>query len=111
LQQRNWLHLVIAGLQRTPSTLIAFILGGFASCALLFGWAKGSPMRKNQPYSFSMSFREASKVDVGTPVRMKGVQIGTVTRVALSASHITGGAGSSTRRTSRTAQQEGLLVC
>lgn len=33
--------------------------------------------------------QEASKVDVGTPVRMKGVQIGTVSRVALSPSHIT----------------------
>jgi hypothetical protein len=70
---------------------VAFVLGGLASVALLFGWAKGSPMRRNAPYSFSMSFREASKLDVGTPVRMKGVQIGTVTRVVLSPSHITGG--------------------
>jgi ABC-type transporter Mla subunit MlaD len=57
---------------------------------LLFGWAKGNPMRRNQPYSFSMSFREASKLDVGTPVRMKGVQIGTVTKVVLGPAAITG---------------------
>jgi hypothetical protein len=35
-----------------------------------------------------MVFNEASKVDVGTPVRMKGVQIGNITSVALHASHV-----------------------
>jgi hypothetical protein len=35
-----------------------------------------------------MVFNEASKVDVGTPVRMKGVQIGNIASVALHASHV-----------------------
>lgn len=35
-----------------------------------------------------MFFNEASKVDVGTPIRMKGVQIGNVANVALHASHV-----------------------
>ncbi|WIA18637.1 hypothetical protein OEZ85_003343 [Tetradesmus obliquus] len=77
----HWLQQLLSGLQRTPATLIAFILGGCAVLSLLWGWAKGNPMRRSSPYSFAMSFREASKLEAGTPVRMKGVQIGSVTRV------------------------------
>uniref|UniRef100_A0A383WFZ2 Mce/MlaD domain-containing protein n=1 Tax=Tetradesmus obliquus TaxID=3088 RepID=A0A383WFZ2_TETOB len=80
-RQPHWLQQLLSGLQRTPATLIAFILGGCAVLSLLWGWAKGNPMRRSSPYSFAMSFREASKLEAGTPVRMKGVQIGSVTRV------------------------------
>jgi ABC-type transporter Mla subunit MlaD len=35
-----------------------------------------------------MVFNEASKVDTGTPVRMKGVQIGNVVAATLYAAHV-----------------------
>jgi ABC-type transporter Mla subunit MlaD len=34
--------------------------------------------RRVNPYSFTMNFSIASKVHLGTPLRMKGVQIGRV---------------------------------
>lgn len=71
-----------------PASLVAFLLGGMFVWTLLWGWAKGSPIRKNNPYTFTMTFSEASKVDSGTPVRMKGVQIGQINKVKLQPGHL-----------------------
>jgi hypothetical protein len=42
--------------------------------------ARGSSVRRHNPYTFTMNFTTASKVFLGTPLRMKGVQIGRVRR-------------------------------
>eukprot|EP00879_Flechtneria_rotunda_P012464 GHRR01013016.1.p1 GENE.GHRR01013016.1~~GHRR01013016.1.p1 ORF type:complete len:358 (+),score=137.59 GHRR01013016.1:172-1245(+) len=76
-------QVLVGVLKKTPATLTAFLLGGFAACCLLFGWASGTPLRKHYPYNFTIGFAEASKITTGTPVRMKGVQIGTITKVTL----------------------------
>lgn len=56
-REPTWLQRIVAALQHMPAALVAFVFGGLGACLLLFGWAKGSPMRKNQPYTFSMSFQ------------------------------------------------------
>lgn len=38
-------------------------------------------MRRSNPYSFTMNFTMAGKVFLGTPLRMKGVQIGRVSPI------------------------------
>jgi hypothetical protein len=49
---------------RLPAPLASFLLGGWAAALLLYGWAKGSPLRRSAPYRFNMTFTEASKVCV-----------------------------------------------
>lgn len=66
-----------------PPSLLSFLFGGAAAAGALLAWARGSPLRRNRPYRFTITFTEASKLAVGTPVRMKGVQVGTVVGVAL----------------------------
>lgn len=89
LQQRfSWLPGVISIVKLVPASLAAFMVGGMFVCTMLWGWAKGSPIRKNKPYTFTMTFTDASKLDQGTPVRMKGVQIGQINKVTLQAGHL-----------------------
>lgn len=83
-----WLQAAVAALRRMPSTLTTFLLGGLFSAFLLYSWALGSPLKRSHPYRFTMVFNEASKVDAGTPVRMKGVQIGNVVAARLQGSHV-----------------------
>jgi len=77
-----------AALRKMPSTLVTFLLGGIGAAFLLYSWARGNPLRRSHPYRFTLMFKEASKVDAGTPVRMKGVQIGNVTSVTLHPAHV-----------------------
>ncbi|KAF8064684.1 TGD2 [Scenedesmus sp. PABB004] len=79
----RWLALGAAALRALSPSLVAFLLGGVGALALLFGWARGSPLRRCAPYTFTLLFESASKLEAGTPVRMKGVQIGSVRSVAL----------------------------
>lgn len=64
--------------------LAAFLVGGVAVAAGLLNWVRAvSPLRRSSPYQFTVVFSEAHKVGEGTPVRMKGVEIGTVKGVAV----------------------------
>jgi hypothetical protein len=63
--------------------LAAFLAGGLVIAAGLFQWVRAvSPLRRSSPYQFTVVFSEAHKVGEGTPVRMKGVEVGRVRRVA-----------------------------
>jgi hypothetical protein len=63
--------------------LAAFIVGGLVVAAGLLNWVRAvSPLRRSSPYQFTVVFSEAHKVGEGTAVRMKGVEIGRVRRVA-----------------------------
>ncbi|KIY99985.1 hypothetical protein MNEG_7973 [Monoraphidium neglectum] len=68
--------------QISPS-LAAFLGVGVFCSGLLYFWARGMSARRVNPYSFTMNFSIASKVHLGTPLRMKGVQIGRVTEVSI----------------------------
>jgi ABC-type transporter Mla subunit MlaD len=68
--------------------LAAFLAGGALLSGLLLNWAAGTPMRRSNPYTMHITFQHASKIGEGTPVRMKGVQIGAVASVAINPSHI-----------------------
>ena len=57
---------------------LLFLLGGSALVALLLAWARGSALRITDPYHFYVSFNQAPGIDVGTPLRLKGVAIGSV---------------------------------
>lgn len=84
----TWFQAAAAALRKMPSTLATFLLGGIWAAFLLYGWARGNPLKRSHPYRFTLMFKEASKVDAGTPVRMKGVQIGNVTSVTLHPAHV-----------------------
>ncbi|GBF89558.1 ABC-type transport system protein [Raphidocelis subcapitata] len=70
-------------LPKVPASLVAFLAAGALCTGLLYNWARGTSARRNSPYAFTMSFSLASKVTLGTPLRMKGVQIGKVTQVSV----------------------------
>ena len=51
-------------------------------------WARGSALRKGHPYLATVELPLACGVQVGTPVRMRGVQIGSVLNVIPSLSSV-----------------------
>jgi hypothetical protein len=53
-----------------------FLLGGSALAIALVIWAKGVALRKALPYNAVFEFPLASGISVGTPVRIRGVQVG-----------------------------------
>ncbi|GBF93100.1 hypothetical protein Rsub_05711 [Raphidocelis subcapitata] len=55
-----------------------FLSAGVAAAIALVLWAKGVAMRKAQPYQAVFEFPLASGISVGTPVRIRGVQVGSV---------------------------------
>jgi ABC-type transporter Mla subunit MlaD len=59
-----------------------FVLAGAALTYMTVQWAKGNVWgRKGQPYQAVVEFPLACGVSVGTPVRIRGVQVGSVMNV------------------------------
>eukprot|EP00877_Chromochloris_zofingiensis_P010286 jgi/Chrzof1/5510/Cz16g05270.t1_TGDG2 len=58
-----------------------FILLGGAAAIGLAAWAKGTALRKGQPYMATIEFPLACGITVGTPVRIRGVAVGSVHNV------------------------------
>lgn len=52
-----------------------FLLVGSGLALALVVWAKGVAMRKAKPYQAVFEFPLASGISVGTPVRIRGVQV------------------------------------
>lgn len=65
----------------TEGSLGLFLLFGGALGAALIMWARGSALRKGQPYLATLEFPQACGITVGTPVRIRGVQVGSVLNV------------------------------
>ncbi|GLC35174.1 hypothetical protein PLESTB_000562500 [Pleodorina starrii] len=55
-----------------------FVVVGSAICGALAYWTVGTPLRRFNPYTFSLWMPEATGVQLGTPLRMKGVAMGSV---------------------------------
>lgn len=58
-----------------------FIIVGIGFSVALIAWARGSALRKGHPYMATIQFPQACGITVGTPVRIRGVQIGSVMNV------------------------------
>eukprot|EP00775_Hariotina_reticulata_P007426 gene7426-7635_t len=56
------------------------LVGGLLAVALL-AWAKGTALRKGRPYHATIEFPLACGITVGTPVRIRGVAVGSVLNV------------------------------
>lgn len=52
-----------------------FLLLGAGMCVALVAWARGSALRKGTPYNATIEFPQACGITVGTPVRIRGVQV------------------------------------
>jgi hypothetical protein len=52
-----------------------FLTVGAGVAAALVVWAKGAVLRRAQPYQCIFEFPLASGISVGTPVRIRGVQV------------------------------------
>ncbi|GMH33152.1 hypothetical protein BSKO_00986 [Bryopsis sp. KO-2023] len=59
----------------------AFILGGAVLSFWLLSWAKGSQLRKGKPYQATFEFPQACGIATGTPVRIRGVAVGSALSV------------------------------
>jgi hypothetical protein len=49
--------------------VLLFIAFGIAAAFALFGWAKGSNVYRNKPYSFHVTFPEAEGIEKGVALR------------------------------------------
>eukprot|EP00878_Enallax_costatus_P002541 GHUV01002723.1.p1 GENE.GHUV01002723.1~~GHUV01002723.1.p1 ORF type:complete len:393 (+),score=111.51 GHUV01002723.1:299-1477(+) len=56
------------------------LVGGIVGLGL-FIWAKGTALRKGRPYQATIEFPLACGITVGTPVRIRGVAVGSVMNV------------------------------
>ncbi|KAG2453998.1 hypothetical protein HYH02_001041 [Chlamydomonas schloesseri] len=65
-----------------------FVLGGSLIGAALCYWTVGTPLRRFNPYSFHLALPTASGVVTGTPLRMKGVPMGSVLSVTPRLDHV-----------------------
>ncbi|CAD7702791.1 unnamed protein product [Ostreobium quekettii] len=59
----------------------AFVLGGAVLTFWLLSWARGSQLRKGRPYQATVVFPQACGITVGTPVRIRGVPVGSALNV------------------------------
>ncbi|KXZ55933.1 hypothetical protein GPECTOR_2g1484 [Gonium pectorale] len=55
-----------------------FVVIGTLVCGALAHWTVGTPLRRFNPYSFTITLAQAPGVVLGTPLRMKGVPMGSV---------------------------------
>ncbi|KAG1663370.1 hypothetical protein FOA52_007107 [Chlamydomonas sp. UWO 241] len=58
-----------------------FVLAGGAAALALVSWARGNAMRTGTPYNLTVELPLACGVTIGTPVRIRGVQVGQVLNV------------------------------
>ncbi|XP_002964383.2 protein TRIGALACTOSYLDIACYLGLYCEROL 2, chloroplastic [Selaginella moellendorffii] len=59
-----------------------FLLGGIVLLGLTLAWVKGTQLRaRSRKYFATFEFAKAWGITVGTPVRIRGVDVGTVIRV------------------------------
>lgn len=58
-----------------------FTLAGGVVLVALLAWAKGTALRKGRPYQATLEFPLACGITVGTPVRIRGVAVGSVLTV------------------------------
>lgn len=58
-----------------------FLAVGIGFSATLIAWASGTLLRKGQPYTITIQLPLACGVAVGTPVRIRGVAVGSVLNV------------------------------
>ncbi|KAG2432436.1 hypothetical protein HXX76_008782 [Chlamydomonas incerta] len=65
-----------------------FVLGGSLIGAALCHWTVGTSLRRFNPYSFHLALPTASGVVTGTPLRMKGVPMGSVLTVKPRLDHV-----------------------
>ncbi|GIL42384.1 hypothetical protein Vafri_366 [Volvox africanus] len=57
---------------------LLFVVIGSAICGALAYWTIGTPLRRFNPYTFCIMLPQATGVHFGTPLRMKGVPMGSV---------------------------------
>ncbi|GIL89632.1 hypothetical protein Vretimale_1799 [Volvox reticuliferus] len=57
---------------------LLFVVIGSAICGALAYWTIGTPLRRFNPYTFYIMLPQATGVHLGTPLRMKGVPMGSV---------------------------------
>ncbi|EFJ51162.1 hypothetical protein VOLCADRAFT_87956 [Volvox carteri f. nagariensis] len=65
-------------IKRTYLGELLFVVIGSAICGALAYWTVGTPLRRFNPYSFYIMLPQATGVQLGTPLRMKGVPMGSV---------------------------------
>lgn len=58
-----------------------FLLGGAGAALALLAWARGNAMRVGTPYHLTIELPLACGITIGTPVRIRGVQVGQVLNV------------------------------
>ena len=58
-----------------------FVLGGLTASVFLLNWARGNAMRTGTPYKMTIELPMACGITIGTPVRIRGVQVGQVLNV------------------------------
>lgn len=58
-----------------------FVAIGSCMAVALVAWARGTALRTGTPYQMTIELPVACGVTVGTPVRIRGVQVGTSNRV------------------------------
>ncbi|GAX80213.1 hypothetical protein CEUSTIGMA_g7651.t1 [Chlamydomonas eustigma] len=58
-----------------------FLLGGVAAAVSLVAWARSNAMRVGTPYQITIEFPLACGITIGTPLRVRGVQVGQVLSV------------------------------
>ena len=58
-----------------------FLLGGVAASVALISWARSNAMRTGTPYLMTIELPIACGITIGTPVRIRGVQVGQVLHV------------------------------
>lgn len=58
-----------------------FMLVGAGITGALIAWVSGLQMNKGRGYECSVQFPEACSITVGTPVRLRGIQVGSVLNV------------------------------
>mmetsp|Transcript_15119 Transcript_15119/g.26252 ORF Transcript_15119/g.26252 Transcript_15119/m.26252 type:complete len:433 (+) Transcript_15119:125-1423(+) len=65
-----------------------FVMVGIGFAVALFNWAAGTAMRTGHPYLITVELPLACGVTVGTPLRIRGVQVGSVLNVKSSLSRV-----------------------
>ncbi|KAG2441473.1 hypothetical protein HXX76_003095 [Chlamydomonas incerta] len=58
-----------------------FVLAGGGAAVALVMWARGNALRTGTPYQATIEFPLACGIQIGTPVRIRGVQVGQVLAV------------------------------